>query len=524
MRPCTAESGKAPRRRGVLGASAWPRGGRLALIGTGLLWAAASARGAANDWAEGTPGKDNGASRDYYNRAGQLEWRNRMGDWRDARDVAQGNEPYATAAVKPEHKGRAVEWDATRLVQEWLAGKYVNQGMFLRAVGGPGAATFGSREQEDAARRPQLILSGGGPPMTLTPQADTFLDPSTYRSLGHSDSLRVSGSNHALLRFDLSGAGKIGKVQRAVLRLHNLAQAGGGPLEVGVFRCCQGHDAPETAPIPGLAARYPGDRGLARDPDVVFVADFEAENWADGWSQVAPREAIEVLRADPARAFEPWLGNALRAGLVQGKSTALNVVYKFKPHTGVEPEEAYFRYYLRFGDDWNQTVQGGKMPGFSGTYGVAGWGGRRADGTNAWSARGAFGLSIPADNPLAGRHPIGTYCYHADQPGSYGDIWLWKTGYRGFLEKNRWYCVEQYVKLNTPGEKDGVLRAWVDGRPAFEKADIRFRHVGRLRIEQVWMNVYHGGTIPSPYDQHLFLDNVVIARKYIGPMRPASGP
>ena len=114
-----------------------------------------------------------------------------------------------------------------------------------------------------------------------------------------------------------------------------------------------------------------------------------------------------------------------------------------------------------------------------------------------------------------------TYCYHADQPGAYGDIWLWKTGYRGFLEKNRWYCIEQHVKLNTPGEKDGILRAWVDGRPAFEKTDIRFRHVDRLKIEQIWMNVYHGGTAASPYDQHLFVDNVVIATKYIGPMKTA---
>ena len=500
------------------------RGGCLALIGLGLLSGATSARGAANDWAEGTPGKDNGASRDYYNRAGQLEWHNKMGDWRDARDIAQGREPYVTAVVKPEHKGQTVEWDVTRLVQEWIAGKHVNQGMFLRTVGGQGARTFGSREQEDAARRPQLVLSGDVSSKTLTPKADTYLDPSTYRSLGNHDSLKVSGSDHALLRFDLSGAGKIGKAQRALLRLYNLAQDGGAPLEIGVFRCRQGHDAPETAPILGLAARYIGDRGIAKDPDVVFFADFEAENWGEAWSQVAPAEAIQIVRADPARKFEPLQGKALRAVLAKGESTALNMLYKFKKQTGAEPEETYFRYYLRLGDEWNQTVQGGKMPGISGTYGVAGWGGRRADGTNGWSARGSFALSIPADNPLGGLHPIGTYCYHGDQAGEYGDIWIWKTGYRGFLEKNRWYCIEQYLKLNTPGEKDGVLRAWVDGRPAFEKTDIRFRRVGRLRMEQVWMNVYHSGTIPSPYDQHLFIDNVVIAPKYICPMKIAPAP
>jgi len=34
------------------------------------------------------------------------------------------------------------------------------------------------------------------------------------------------------------------------------------------------------------------------------------------------------------------------------------------------------------------------------------------------------------------------------------------------------------------------------------------------------MNVYYGCTAPAPTDLHLFIDNVVIARKYIGPMLP----
>jgi hypothetical protein len=46
-----------------------------------------------------------------------------------------------------------------------------------------------------------------------------------------------------------------------------------------------------------------------------------------------------------------------------------------------------------------------------------------------------------------------------------------------------------------------------------------YRTVDALKIEQIWMNVYHGGTAVSPYDQHLYVDNVVVARQYIGPMR-----
>ena len=45
---------------------------------------AVSTAAAPNDWGEGTSSRSDGATRDYYNRAGLLTWRHRMGDWRDA--------------------------------------------------------------------------------------------------------------------------------------------------------------------------------------------------------------------------------------------------------------------------------------------------------------------------------------------------------------------------------------------------------------------------------------------------------
>lgn len=102
--------------------------------------------------------------------------------------------------------------------------------------------------------------------------------------------------------------------------------------------------------------------------------------------------------------------------------------------------------------------------------------------------------------------------------GTYGDVDLWLRGCRGILQRNQWYSVEQYLRMNTPGELDGALRAWVDGRLAYECTDWRWRTVDTLKIEQIWMNVYHGGTVPAPADIHLYMDNVVIARSYIGPM------
>lgn len=485
----------------------------LALIALSIQPAAAEK----SDWAEGS----DGANREHYNRAAQLPWKNFMGDWRDAKDVEQGDSAYAIAGVADTDSQEPVEWDVSALVKEWTSGKFPNQGMFLRVVEGRGPIVFGSRESANSELHPRLILVGKDGTAKLAPTADSYLTKSTYRSQGQAEELRVSAApDHLLIRFDLSEA-EVGKISEAKLVLQSTKQFGGG-AKIGVFRSRHGHDEPPSEPIAGIAARYPNDQGIADDPEVIFATGFESADWRDEWTQAGPLDKIAVVGPDTNfKKFEQLQGRALQSRIAKGELTALNTLYKFAKETGEEePEQIYFRYYLRLADDWNQTVQGGKLPGISGTYGRAGWGGRKSDGRNGWSARGLFKMTIPEGNPLAGTTPVGFYCYHADMKGSYGANWVWSRGYRGYLETNRWYAIEQFCRLNTPGEADGILRAWVDGRLAFEKTDIRFRLTEELRIEQIWMNLYHGGTTPSPYDQHIFIDNVVIATSYIGPKSP----
>lgn len=473
-----------------------------------------------SDWIEGADNRD-GATRDYYNRAARLEWKHFMGDWSDAKNIAQGDAAYAVARVDDTDRGRFIEWEVTRLVRDWQSGKSSNKGFFLRIVGGRGKIDFCSRDHGEEGRRPELVILNGGASRKLRAVADTHLVKSTYQSHGKAELLRVSADDNVLLRFDLDSQSQGAGISKATLRLFTTRQYGGA--DIGVFRCAQGHEALDVEPALGLSAKYPNDRGISEDKAVIFATDFESSAWDQEWTRASEMRVIDTVSSDRPRKFEPLQGRALRVRIAKGSTGALNTLYKFTPETGSEPEEIYFRYYLRLGADWNQSIGGGKMPGVSGTYGIAGWGGRKSDGRNGWSARGLFQRTVPkGDNPLAGLTPIGTYCYHADMKGQYGDNFIWRDGYRGYLENNRWYCVEHHVKLNTPGRKDGILRGWIDGRPAFEKNDLRYRLVDKLRIEQVWMNVYHGGTTPSPYDQHVFIDNVVIAREYVGPLLESS--
>jgi hypothetical protein len=249
----------------------------------------------------------------------------------------------------------------------------------------------------------------------------------------------------------------------------------------------------------------------AEEPQVIFECDFGSDAWAGQWGLSEPPQRVQVVDADPERKFQPLRGRALRVHVEQGGHYGLSLTFPFRKRIGYEPEEVYFRYYLRFADDWNPR-RGGKLPGFGGTYGRAGWGGRPVDGTDGWSSRGLF------RGQQDGRTPIGFYCYHMDMKGRYGSDWVWDRDERGLLENNRWYCIEQYVKLNTPGQPNGILRGWVDGGLAFEKTDVRFRSVDRLKIEAVWINVYLGGTWTAEQDHHLYLDEVVISKQPIGPL------
>ncbi|MFK7760374.1 MAG: polysaccharide lyase [Phycisphaerales bacterium] len=192
-------------------------------------------------------------------------------------------------------------------------------------------------------------------------------------------------------------------------------------------------------------------------------------------------------------------------------------------HLDAEPTRAYFRYRLYFDQSWTTPI-GGKLPGFGGTYNIAGWGGKPSNGINGWSARGMFG---GIDNN--GHIPIGSYVYHADmveQGQKYGTGMWWGES----LKHGRWYTIEQELTLNTlnqipetdtddqpehertlTGNSDGRLRAWIDGELVFDQQGLHLRDTDELRIETIWLNIYEGGKTPAPSSMFLLMDDVYVS-------------
>ena len=148
------------------------------------------------------------------------------------------------------------------------------------------------------------------------------------------------------------------------------------------------------------------------------------------------------------------------------------------------------------------------MPGFTGRDTV-GWGGKPGDGINGWSAR-ALHISNPDFVQM------GYYVYHVDQPPKWGSEWKWGWGAQRKMESEKWYRIDEYVKINEIDKSDGILRAWVDDKLVFEKTTVKFRTVPGLKVKGYWFNVYEGGEWTATQDMDVYFDDLVISSKPTG--------
>jgi hypothetical protein len=478
----------------------------------GLCLAAATIPALAATFSDGPAG----ATCMHFSSAGRLAWMQPGGDWVDAAGKDYGDQAFAEATVAS--AAQPTSWDVLPMLAEWSSGKVPKGTLLLRiAPGAPaGPVNFASRENADSSIAPLLTVKwSDGQVERLGAVADTFFACPTVRNLGGAPHLRVGADMAALLEFAFKP--RPGQTVSALtLSLTPLRLYGRG-ARIGVY----GPQLPRaTGPAwtqQGLSMALQRDAGIARHKDVLYAQNFDDDSWQSFVTGPKTEASLRTLSADKANLFVPLDRKALAVTIPKGGSLGLNHQLRFAQWPGGEPDEAYFRYHLRLADNWTPVRDGGKLPGFAGTYGIAGWGMRRADGTNGWSARGAFMRHDATAEPDSPWRAIGTYAYTASNEGNSGQVWGWNLGPTGRLTKNRWYSIEQYLKLNTPGQTDGVYRAWVDGQLAFERTDLHWRDVTTLKIESVWLNVFHGGTARTDRDLTLYMDNLVVARSYIGP-------
>jgi hypothetical protein len=294
---------------------------------------------------------------------------------------------------------------------------------------------------------------------------------------------------------------------------------------------------PSLPPLPegntGLAARYPGDVGLERDAAVLFHADFEdCQSVSDlhrRWSNVVHEGNVRIA-TEPAnvhsgrRAVEitmPQQHEPLAVGLDRSLAK------------GKEQDVLFLRFYAKLPEGFevtrNSIHNGGSI---SAGYwrGESAGPGKRSDGRNKFLANYETEIAVP-DQPSPG--PLNVYIYHPEQRDIWGDH-FYSTGVVSpitavpgdfgphfvprpdFVPKlGRWYCYEFMLKANTPGQRDGRVACWVDGKLTADFPNLRLRDIDTLKIDLFGVGMYIADN--SLRENKKWYDDVVAATKYIGP-------
>ncbi len=407
------------------------------------------------------------ATRQFKSIGLKTYWKTEGGDWFDAGGVARGPRPFAAVSIPDIDAVQTVEINVTNYVREF-GGDFA-----LRTL--RGTLTFLSRESEDG---PMLEVDG----QRYKAIADTMINPTTVKPLGKGK--KLGSQDLILIRFDV-GPGDYGAARLTLTTTDKQY----GNIDLGVFR--SDNSGPDLPP------RRIEATPLSERTDILLHVK-DAETW-----KAFQRGSGHI----PAKTTEDGtLYGIMPKGLRQ--ETFLNLIYKFEEHGIDPPDHAFFRYRLRI-KNWSTTMAG-KLPGLAGTYGRAGWGGRNdQSGTKGWSSRG-FMDKVSAGNNLL---PIGQYIYHMDA-GAWGDVSRAELP----LPQDRWVWIEQEVKLNSVGKADGLVRTWIDGYLMQERRNLRFRSVGSIHIDRLWMNIYFGGTgYVADATHEYWISDVAVARAYIGP-------
>jgi len=329
----------------------------------------------------------------------------------------------------------------------------------------------------------------------------------------------------------------------------------------------------ESAPSAGATVHTPArqvslplgdcsaEANLAGREDVVFCEPWEdADWWTAGYLRDPTVDDPRAATADKVDRTEVvsegcFSGNCLKAHMFQGATNSLSLYWPLA-EAEMAPEEIYLRYYLRLAPDFDPRMcnddgevvgAGGKFPGpadvrtWADPGGQCGNGGQRGDGINCWSMRSTYRSCGSNDGEACATKPdavtrFGSYVYHPDQHASTGDSAWWDgddygqitgnggtcetvannmycgMGDGGVLVPDRWYRIEMQVRMNTPGQPDGVIRGWVDGVLSYEKTNTVFRFPNHdlLHNRLVWLNIFKGGVHGNCTDSAIYLDQMVI--------------
>jgi len=264
----------------------------------------------------------------------------------------------------------------------------------------------------------------------------------------------------------------------------------------------------------GIAAAWPGDAGIEKDPRVLLHEDFESGAFdRTRWSEISNKAEALSFSEDvpPASAGK----KSLLVTAKLGENTGGHLFRRFKPGT----EKMHARFYVKFAPDCDYvhhfvTIVAENPP-------------------TPWPTGGA-GLCPPGDKKFStGLEPAGNY-RRFPPPGAWNFYTYWwqmkrsrdgKYWGNSFMppapvvpERGRWYAMEMMVQANKVGQADGRQAFWVDGKLVGDFGGIEWRTSADLKINAFWLMSYITDLWTKNKTNRVGFDDVVVATDYIGPI------
>ncbi|MHA6485027.1 cadherin-like beta sandwich domain-containing protein [Paenibacillus sp. strain BS8-2] len=205
---------------------------------------------------------------------------------------------------------------------------------------------------------------------------------------------------------------------------------------------------------------------------------------------------------------------------------AIKIAFGRTPSTYLNPvaaenedlTEVYFRFYLKHEKDW---IGGGgdKLARLSSMQ-TENW--AQSMIAHVWSGNNN-GRNLLVAEPARGTDASGTLLSTKwnDWPNLY---WFGgQTSQTPIYDENHvgsWYAVETRVKLNDPGQSNGIFEIWIDDELQMSRTDLNL--IGSYEIGPGkgyglnWLALENYWNAGTPQDQERYFDNFVISRSKIG--------
>jgi hypothetical protein len=332
-------------------------------------------------------------------------------------------------------------------------------------------------------------------------------------------------------------------------------------------------DPKPTPAIPegnsGLAAKYPGDVGIEKDPDVVFAESFEdpVDAICSRWDQAAGQPIMsKAADVPPGSGGKQSLLLTRVAGGTAGYMDGGNFYTRLKNDKGgYGYDQLYVRFYMKFNQEHAPIHH----------YGSGLWG---YHPPSRWPMGGA-GLRPKGNESFITQVEPGDfttwnfYSYWQEMGGSPPKGQTWGNSFEHEVAarpvaREKWICLEMMVKMNDVGDSNGEQAYWLDGKLSRKDGQITgylgkgfpssgtwtfdkffpgvaregvawdyaqgkgvpikggapfpgfaWRSTPELNINALWL--YRYMSKPETGTSKVWWDHLVVAKKYIGPLTPA---